>query len=416
MKLKKTDIMPAVVLSAICVTVALLLSLINMVTAPLIKAAQDAAATASLSEVLPGGKNFTEIVIDDKYPSSITKGYKADGGFVFQTSVSGKASGLIILCGIDNDGKIAGTKVIADNETDDYDKTVFPLLEGTDGKYSGVTLTDFEPFLVSKATLTSRAYGDAVKASLQAFIIANGGEVDIRTPEQILQDNCNAALGTTKVKFNRWLATEVLEGIDAVYEAEDKSGRVFVIGESFIGVKADGTVVNLGDADEAKITSANETVVGSAPVEITELPDGINTAIVQKVSVTASGNYVFELKAKGYQAGFKYGDKTPIMIKLSISAEGKIIDCVTVSHNESQGYGEVCGSEEYTSQYKDKESGDIVVSVESPSDHKDQIPDNSTDLGAISSATFTTAGYQKAVKAAFDAFELITANGGDVNE
>ena len=412
----KKNIMPAVVLSAICITVALLLALVNMITAPLIKAAQNAATNAALTVVLPGGKDFTEIAIDEKYPSVITKGYKADIGFVFQATVTGKSSGLIILCGIDTDGKIVGTKVIADQETDDYDKNVFPLLEGTNGKYTGVTLTDFEAQLVSGATLTSGAYSDAVKASLQAFVIANGGEVDVRTPEQILQDNCNTALGTTKVTFTRWLATEVLDGIDAVYEAADNSGRVFVIGESFIGVKADGTVLNLGNADESKITAANETVKNSTPVEITALPDGIDTAIIQKVSVTASGNYVFELKAKGYQAGFKYGDKTPIVIKLSISADGKIIDCVTVSHNESKGYGEICGSEEYSSQYKGADSGDVVISVESPSDHKDQIPDNTTDLGAISSATYTTVGYQKAVKAAFNAFELLTADGGAGNE
>ena len=43
--------------------------------------------------------------------------------------------------------------------------------------------------------------------------------------------------------------------------------------------------------------------------------------------------------------------------------------------------------------------------------HADQIPSDSTDIGAISSATYTTYGYQKAVKAAFDAYEILIAGG-----
>ena len=103
--MKKSNIMPSVVLGAICLIVGLLLSLINSVTAPKIEAAQNAAANAALAVVLPEGSNFEEIAIDETYPAVITKGYKADGGFVFQSNVTGKSSGLIILCGINSEGK-----------------------------------------------------------------------------------------------------------------------------------------------------------------------------------------------------------------------------------------------------------------------------------------------------------------------
>ena len=411
----KNKLMPTIVLSVICLVVALSLALINEVTGPIIQAAQDQAANESLLVVLPDGKNFEEITLDDKYPEAVTKGYRADGGFVFQTSVTGKSSGLVIMIGVDSEGKIVGTQVIADQETDDYDAKVFPLVSGTEGAYKDMTLTSFEPMLVSGATLTSKAYGEAVKASLQAFTIANGGEVDIRTPEQILQDNCNTALGTTEVKFNRWFATEALEGIDAVYEAEDKSGRVFVIGDAFVGVKADGSLVNSADANAETVTAANETVSASTLTEVS-LPEGVNAKTVKKAYVTNSGNYVFDLEAKGYQALFDYGDGTIIEIKLSISADGKIIDCLTVSHGESQGYGDACATEEYYEQYRGASSADIVISVKDPDGHSDQISPDNTDIGAISSATFTTYGYQKAVKAAFEAFELIVGEGGSTNE
>ncbi len=411
--MKMKNIMPSIVLGAICLVVALLLSLINSVTAPVIEAAQNAAANEALIVVLPEGKNFEEITLDEKYPAAITKGYKADGGFVFQATVTGKSAGLIVLCGISSDGKIVGTKVISDQETDDYDKNVFPQVEGTDGAYKGMDINTFAPYLVSGATLTSKAYGDAVKAALQAFTIANGGTVDVRDPEQILQDSCNEALGTSGVKFIKWFATEVVQGVDSVYIAEDNSGKVFIIGETFVGIKADGTVVNLGTADESVIKTANGIIDASVLKEVTSLPDGINTKTVKKVYITNSGNYVFDLEGKGYQALFDYGDGTVINIKLSISADGKIIDCLTVSHNESQGFGDVCATEDYYEQYRGSSASDIVLSVTSPDMHADQIPDGSTDIGAISSATFTTYGYQKAVKAAFEAYEILIQNGGE---
>ena len=411
----KNKIMPTIVLSAICLVVAFSLALINEVTAPIIKAAQNQAANAALLEVLPDGENFEEITLDEKYPPAITMGYKADGGYVFQATVAGKSAGLIIMIGINDEGKIVGTKVIADQETDDYDAKVFPLVSGTEGSYKDMTLESFEPVLVAGSTLTSKAYGEAVKAALQAYAVAGGGSVDIRTPEQILQDNCNAALGTEGVVFTKWFATEVIEGVDAVYEAADGKGRVYVIGESFIGVKADGTVVgNVADAD--KITAINTIVANSTYTEITELPEEV-TALktVKKVYVTNSGNYIFELETKGYQMLFEYGNKTPINIKLSISADGKIIDCLTVSHAESQGFGDACATDEYYDQYRGQNASDVKPSVSYTDAHADQIAPDNTDIGAISSATFTTYGYQKAIKDASEAFNYLTTpnEGGD---
>ena len=46
-------------------------------------------------------------------------------------------------------------------------------------------------------------------------------------------------------------------------------------------------------------------------------------------------------------------------------------------------------------------------------DGTDLIPSTSTDVGIIASATFTTVGYQTAIKDAFAAFKLLTAQGGE---
>lgn len=407
--MKKSNFLPTIVLGCICLVVALLLSLVNSITGPIIEAAQNAAANEALLEVLPEGKNFEELTLDDKYPSSITKGYRADGGYVFQATVTGKSSGLIIMFGIDAEGKIVGTKVIAEQETDSYDKNVFPLVEGLDGKYTGMGLDSFEPFLVSGATLTSRAYGEAAKAALQAVAIAGGADVDIRTPEQILQDNCNEALGTEGVSFTRWFATEVLTDIKAVYQAADKSGMVFAIGEDFVGVKNDGSIVTAGDVDPAVITAAYEVISSAAITEVAELPEGVHKN-VQKIYKTESGNYVFEVKADGFSVHqyeeYSSGSNTPILIKVAISADGKIIDCLTLESAESKGYGDRCETQEYLDTWAGITADRVVISS-SP------ITGDCTDPGAISGATYTTEAYQKAIQRAFAAFELLTAQGGE---
>ena len=140
--MKKNVFMPAIVLCSICVVVALLLSGVNMITGPIIAAQQNAAANEALLEVLPEGKNFEEIEITSDYPAIVTAGYKADGGFVFQMNVTGKSAGLVIMCGIDSEGKVVGTKVIANEETPSYaeNTTVANLLKAALFEYCGEKL------------------------------------------------------------------------------------------------------------------------------------------------------------------------------------------------------------------------------------------------------------------------------------
>ena len=145
-----------------------------------------------------------------------------------------------------------------------------------------------------------------------------------------------------------------------------------------------------------------------------EKPAGTSDNVVS-IKKATNGTYVFELLADGYQAMFDYGDGTQIKIMLSIDADGKIIDVLTVSHKESTGIGDKCATEEYYEQYRGKGDADIKESASRyPLDHHDDLiaPDN-TDIGAIASATYTTLGYQRAVKTAFAIFELLSAEGGN---
>ena len=389
----KSNSKPTIVLGVICLVSALLLALVNMITAPIIEAAQNAAANAALLEVLPDGGSFEEITLDDKYPEIITKGYKAEGGYVFQATVTGKNPGLIIMCGIDTDGKVVGTKVIAEQETDSYDAQVFPSVEGVDGEYSGQSLDGFTEYLVSGATLTSRAYAQAIKASLQAAAIAGGADVDTRTPEKILQDNCNAALGTSGLSFTKWFRVEIIEGVDAVYESSE--GRVYVIGDAFVGVKA-GAVTNADASAENKaVALAADTVISASVLtKITELPEGLDAKKFVEAYVTATGNYVITAKGAGFGInGHKYYNPSGeyITAKIAISADGKIIDTTVVSHKETPDYGgNALSNNEFTDGFDGKTKDDY------------------SSVSNVSGATLTSKGYKDAIKIAFESFEILT--------
>ena len=392
--MKKSNLMPSLVLGCICLVVALLLSAVNMVTAPVIQKLQNDKAAASFTEVLPGATGKVDLTIDEQYPAIVTAGYKFDNGFVFQMSVTGKSSGLIIMCGISSDGKITGTKVIADQETDSYDANVFPFVEGTDGKYKDMTLEDFDPYLVSGATLTSKAYGEAVKAALQAYVIANGGAVDTRTPEQILRDNCNAALGTEGKTFTRLFESWTGFGTSEVYTTD--SGIVIINGESIVGY-LNGSNTPVGTPDQAAVAATAAAYTAYASLTKLDLTSYTGLAAsVKAVYKNASGEYMFSITRKG----FSYAP-APMVIELIINSDGVITSCVTVSHSESGNYGSVCGKPEYYNQYVGKtvetytEVPNIIATAPG------------IDPGLTGGATQTSNGYKSAIREAFAAFDII---------
>lgn len=390
--MKKSNLMPSLVLGCICLVVALLLSVVNMFTAPVIEAANEAAANAALAEVLPGGTNFEEIEITADYPAVVTKGYKADGGYVFQMSVVGYKPGLVIMCGVDSDGKIAGVKHIQSSET-------YGLEGELNGVYVGETLDSAELIIAtgaSKNSNTSRAYFDAIKAALQSAVIAAGGSVDTRTPEQILQDNCNAALGTEGKTFTAFFSSWSELGDAKVYTAD--AGVVINIGETFVGyLNGSDTPVSGGTAETAAVFTTYSSL---EKVDLSAFT-GIGNS-VKAVYKNADGEYMFSLSRKGFEWA-----PAPMVIELIINSEGTIVSCVTVSHSESGGYGSVCGEPEYYEQYvgKTAETYTEVPNITATAD--------GVDPGLTGGATQTSDGYKTAVAHAFSAFAKITEEGGN---
>ena len=78
---------------------------------------------------------------------------------------------MVIMVGIDAEGKIPGTKCLETQDT-------FSKESQIDNTYNGQSIADFAPNMISGATMTSIGYRDAVNNALQSFVLASGGKLD----------------------------------------------------------------------------------------------------------------------------------------------------------------------------------------------------------------------------------------------
>lgn len=376
-------------LTVICAVTAILLAAVNGITAPIITEKEKEAANESLKVVMPNGEGFESVDIGQfALPETVTEAFKENGGgYVFKISTNGYSSGLVIMCGVDKDGKVTGSVCIASNETLGHENTFGKVFEGKDA--AGVDAVD----TISGATKTTLAYKNAVKDAINSFIIMGGGEVDIRSEEEILNDNLNSALPTGEGKFTSLFITEELIDVSAVYSADNKAGYVFVYKDVFVGTDISGNVVS--DADDAVKTAVSaeaKKIINSSVTELDISGYANIPAQVQKAYKTASGNYVFDLRAAGFGiTGDEWYNPSGeyIMIKVSATPTGKIIACETTSQKESDGIGSACADPKFYNQFIGKDET------------------NYNDIDAISGATITTNAYKSAVSKVFEAIKIL---------
>ena len=400
----------------ICAVVSILLAVVNGVTAPIIAEQQAAAASGALLEVMPNGGTFEKVDISSySLPTSVTEVNKAsNGGYVFQVVFSGYNTGNVAMIGVSADGKVTGTKCItvADQGGNGKDSAKeIPTIDAT-GYYVGQDATTIEGVdTIAGVTMSTKAYRSAVKDALNAALILGGGEVDLRTPEQILNDNLNEALGTEGVEFDKHFFVEVVEGVDAIYVAKNGEGYVVAIGEEFIGIDAEGKTV--GDTNEVAEVAVS-TIKATTSIELDRT--GVSSSITS-IKLTNDGIYVIEINGEGYGMNAPHGGSGKyIVIRVSITADGKILDCKTVSQKETSSFGGPCANEEFYGQFVGKTQGDytdirtdIDLSMDESPDAEKIAEDRKNyvaDIDAISGATVTSAGYKAAIMKAFEAVKF----------
>ena len=376
-------------LTVICAVIAILLALTNSITAPVIEKNANAAANEALLIVLPDGEEFTSVDLSSyELPSTVPEAFtEKNGGVVVKLTTSGYGSDMVIMVGVDGSGTVTGATCLSSNETLGYEKTYGESVAGaTVDTVDGIDV-------IAGATKTTAAYKGAVKDALNTAVILGGGSVDVRTEEEILADNLNGALPEGEGEFESVFVAEAIdESITAVYKAVNGKGYVFVVGEAFVGADAEGNVVtDVEDVVKAAVSGSAAAIINS---EITELDiSGYEMPKqIEKAYKTASGNYVFDLKASGFGInGDEYYNPSGeyIKIKVSVTEDGKIIACQTVSQKETDGIGSACEDVSFYSQFNGKTEADYG------------------DIDAISGATITTNGYKTAVSKVFEAIKIL---------
>lgn len=386
--MKKT-IQSTLVLVCICAAISLLLAVTNAITAPIIAQNQSAAANAALLTVMPDGKDFEQVDLSSyTLPATVTEAYReSNGGYVITLTTTGYSSGMVIMCGVNADGTVSGALCLSSAETLGYEKTFGENFTGVNRD----TVANVDT--ISGATRTTSAYRAAVQDALNAAIILGGGSVDIRSEEEILNDALAEALPAGEGKFTKLFLTEVLEGVDAVYAADNGRGYVCLAGEQFIAADENGTVLSAVDAGLAEsIKSQLEKIIASeaSDLDLTQFAD--LSSMLISAQKTASGNYIMEIKGAGYgiNGGNEYHPASGeyIVIRVSMTPNGQIIDCITVSQKETDGIGSVCADEAFYGQFVGKTEADYE------------------SIDAISGATLTTNGYKKAILRAFESVTI----------
>ena len=174
MNLKREFFMPVAVLVTICLVISAALALTNQVTAPIIAAAEQAAADAARAQVLPGADSFEAMEVSG-LPPEVREAYRAanGAGYVLLLTAKGYGGDITIICGIGPEGIIAGIQVLSHSETSGIgDKVTRPEFAsqfvGADAALQGVQA-------ITGATVSSSAYIGAVQSALAAYEILEGG-------------------------------------------------------------------------------------------------------------------------------------------------------------------------------------------------------------------------------------------------
>ena len=386
----KKSVKSILVLICICVSVAILMSLTNYITAPIIDKNEQLKANSALVEVLPDGEGFELVDISSHtLPATVKEVYKEkNGGYVVKLITTGYSPDMVIMCGISPAGEVVGTKIISSGETPSIGGAA---AEGFAPTLVGKTVGDIDGVdVVAGATKTTAAYRAAVKDALSTVVILGGGSVDLRSEEEILRDNLSAALSAAGGEFDKYFFVEVISGVDAIYTAKNQSGYVAVIGEQFIGVGADGKVISECSAADKATVEAAVAKIKATVIKNIDLSSyaGLPTQLIS-AKITQSGNYVIEIKAAGYGInGEWHASGEYITIRVSLTADGRIIDTLTLTQSESKGIGDACANESFYSQFDGKTE------------------QNYSDIDAISGATITTNGYKKAILRAFQSVKI----------
>ena len=169
--MKDDFVMPILVLALICMFMSGALAVVNNITYPVISEAAAFRAEKAQREIIPEADGFV-LIEADNLPATIKEVYGTTNnmGFVIVVASPGYGGEIIIMCGIDPDGKIIKSVALNHEETKGISDPVFAMQDQYKGKNKNLDGIDS----VSGATITSYAYKNGILDAFLAFETVKG--------------------------------------------------------------------------------------------------------------------------------------------------------------------------------------------------------------------------------------------------
>ena len=441
MKAVKEFVVPAAVLTVICIVVSAALAGTYELTEPVIEAAKKAEADAARAVVLPEGDSFSELDISGL--ENIVDAYSANNGagYVITAVSKGYGGDMQVMVGIGSDGAITGTQLLSNSETQGIGSKVGE--DSFTSTFVGVDSAGVDGVAtISGATVSSTAFKTAVTSAFQAYGELAG--VEVATPEAV---DPKTVIFPDVAEFEEI----TVDGAKMAYKAAD-AGYILVMEsqgfsgakipmEVYVGVAPDGTIagVAVGENEETpgygskaleqsylsayigqtspdnidNISGATETSVGikkavRAAMEL--VPGLLGDASAEgsaetpaegeeSVETMAPAGEDVEIQAAGVESAILHSDGSMtitaagagyraavgnVYVTVTITADG-VIDSLSVDASiETEGVGSLAEEASYTDSWVGLSEGEAPA--------------------AISGATVTSNAVSEAVAKAFAAF------------
>lgn len=413
--MKNRALQSVIVLASICLVVALLLSAVNTITAPIIKAAEESAANEAYMVVLPDATELEVITLDGDTPPSVQALLRDKGGsgYAFKLLLTGTYTGkdMTLIVGIGPDGKIIKMSFVEYTDSKgsaDAFNTAFVGKDNTADGISGATVT---------STAIKNALSDAYKVLAKHSTIEQSDEQKLSPYfESLMPAAKNTASGAVKfspVDMSQFVGLD--PAVTAVFTPINEIGHIAIVKTTdsavAVAVNAFGKAYKAVDTEGKEIENAEAMAKAEAlpPMNVTSQSDHekkINSALKKKFGRDGVGELTFEpitldnastvtgvykVTHKGtenYLAFFAQavGYHGMVQVLYLMDYDGNIVICRTTAQSESAGYGDKIGQSSYT----DK----IVGNIETLTD----------ETVLVSGATITSTAVKQAkndIKAAY---------------
>ncbi len=374
--MKSLSLKSVIVLSSICLIVALLLSVVNNITAPIIKAAEENAANEAYMVVLPNATELEEIELDGDTPPSVLALFRDKGGsgYAFKLLLTGTYTGkdMTLIVGIGPDGKILKMSFVEYTDSKGSAEAFDAAFAGKDNTADGI----------SGATITStaikKALGDAYTVLAKYSTIEQSDEQKLSPYfESLMPAAKNTASGAIKfspVDISQFVGLD--PAVTAVFTPINEIGYIAIVKTSdsavAVAVNAFGKAYKLVDTEGNEIENPEAAAKAEtiAPLNIASQSDHekkINSALKKKFGRDGVGELTFEAITldsastvtgvykvthgkDNYLAFFAQavGYHGMVQVLYIMDYDGNIVICRTTEQSESSDYGDKIGQSSYT--------------------------------------------------------------------